>query len=216
MENERQEMQPMPTAVPPANTNGYTYTQTGQKNVAVGYAANVVNNVYVLSSSTPEKQGAFNTNYYNLFVLLREVDLSPGYFIMQEDRVLERGSTQEKIRQRYAGLTSADIEELKTFPAIIANENNGFGKTDENQLAIIAAITGIRVQDNGVKVHFQPLFYISQNQLTQSAERFSLGRPVGMCALNRRHWAIKNIDLFEELREANIELISPKDLDTEK
>lgn len=219
MENERQEMQPMPTAVPPANTNGHTFTQTGPRNVAVGYAANVVNNVYVLGSSTSEKQSPINTSYtsyYNLFVLYHDVDLSTGYFIMQKDRVLEKGWIQEEIRQRYAGLTSADIEELKTFPAIIVNENTNFGETREGQLATIAAITGIRVQENGVKVHFQPRFYISQNQLTQSAERFALGRPVGVCSLNHTHWSIKNIDLFEELREANIELISAEDSDTEK
>lgn len=152
-------------------------------------------------------QRPFNTDYYNLFVLFG-ADLSAGYFVMYKERVLQDSYMQPEIRERYLELTPTKIAEIKTFPAIIANESTG----QEEQLAICAEITGIREQENGVKVHFRPLFYIPQNQLVESAEKFALGPSGRAYALSHTHWAIKYMNLFEELMEAGIDLVLPESL----
>lgn len=201
MENE---MQMMPQKATPTNMPSTVVNQTGSKNISIGRAESVKLIYNILGMPVrPTGQRPFNTDYYNLFVLYK-ANLSDGYFVIQKDRAPETCYTQKDIWTRYSTLTPEVVEEIKTFPTIIANESTDYGKADENQLAICAAITDIRSQENGVKVHFQPLFYLSQNQLIQAAGKLAL---ISGYELNHTHWAIKNMNLFEELLEAKIEFI---------
>lgn len=201
------ELQKTAPAATPANLSGTAVNQTGSKNIYVN-RADKVKFVYNILG-TPSRGGGqlFDTHYYNLFVLFG-TELPTGYFIMQKERALEDFYTQPEIKARYSGLAPAMVEEIKAFPAIIANESTG----REEQLAICAEITGVRAQENGVKVHFRPLFYIPQNQLIESAEKFALGPSGKAYELSHTHWAIKNMNLFEELMEAGIDFVLPESL----
>lgn len=150
---------------------------------------------------------ALNTDYYNLFVIGTET-FSDGHFIVPKDRALTESMTDEN-KAQFSSLTDEAIERIKTFPSLFASENRWYGKTDDDQNAIFGLVSDVRVQDNGIKVHFRPLWPIQQQRLNEIAFQLAIQGSPSFNELCRTHWAIKKLNLIEELKAAGISVLAP-------
>ena len=150
---------------------------------------------------------ALNTDYYNLFVIGNETFLD-GHFIVPKDRALTQSMTPEN-KAQFSSLSDEAIERIKTFPSLFASENHCFGKTDDDHCAIFGLVSEVRIQDNGIKIHFCSLWPIQQQRLNEIIFQLAIEGTTSFNELNRTHWAIKRLNLIEELRAAGISVLAP-------
>lgn len=139
--------------------------------------------------------------YYNLFVISDEIK---NYrFTMQKDRSLRSDSDMVK---KFGDLTPEAIAQIKTFPSLFMHENTNYGgQTSSDQEAYYGFVTGLRIQKNGViKVYFRCEAKVNQQQINDIARLLDIYEGSGVMELNHTHWAIKNVDLIEELNEAGL------------
>lgn len=143
--------------------------------------------------------------YYHLFVIGSEI--RNHRFSMPKDRVLTGKST---VIERLSALDDAAIAEIKKLPALIMNENTNYGgKTSEEQEAYVGFITALKIQENGlIRFRFRSIAKVNQQRLNDIALLLDIFTGSGVMELNHTHWTIKNVDLIDELIEAN--LLPPK------
>ena len=122
---------------------------------------------------------------------------------MPKDRSLRSNSD---IVKKFADLTSEVIEQIKTFPSLFMYENTEYGgRTSPDQKAYFGFVTDLRVQENGlIKVRFRRDADINQQQINDIAHLLDIHEGSGIMELNQTHWTIKNVDLIEELTEAEL------------
>ena len=101
-----------------------------------------------------------------------------------------------------AALTPEAIAIVKTFPALFCSENHHFTKTDPDHMAYYGYVTDIKVQDNGIKIYFTKLNAFPQQVLIDIAAELCIGGARAFNELSRTHWAIKRVNLVEELEKA--------------
>ena len=70
-------------------------------------------------------------------------------------------------------------------------------------------MTGVKIQDNGIKIYFRPLWTVPQQKLNEIASKIALQGASSFNELNRTHWAIKKVNLIEELKAAGISVLAP-------
>lgn len=199
-----------PTTVPTnINLPGDGNTLIAHTN-AVSMSTNTIN-VFVPS---PQPNGVMlptkrtlNTNLYNLFVIGDETFAS-GHFIVPKDRALTECMIPE-LKAKYAMLNEDAITAIKTLPSVFASENLHYGYTDITQQAYFGLVTDIKIQENGIKVHCQLLSAIPQQRLNEIAFNLAINGASSFNELNRTHWAIKHINLIEELKDAGISVLAP-------
>ncbi len=191
-----------------------TVNQYGDKSVHIDTVKHMSQNVTVIpimqrtisGGMRPSTQTVSN-EYYHLFVMGGET-FEQDHFLCAADRALVSYWTAEEVRTKYGRLTVDDIEELKTFPALFMPETEGYyAKPSEEQQAYLGVIEDIRVQDNGIKIRWRMIWPIPLKQI--SGIGFELGMlnmTKAITELNYTHWAIKRINLFEELKDAGISL----------
>lgn len=205
-------LQTLPLDNLPANTT--VFAQTGERSVQVAQANNVnsvVNLIIPMMSSG--SGGFFNTNvalnmdYYNLFVIGEET-FCDGHFTVPKDRALTESMSPE-VKAQFSALSEDAISQIKTFPSLFASENHSYGKTDDAHQASFGIVTDVKIQDNGIKIHFRPLWAIPQQKLNEIAFNIALQRASSFNELNRTHWAIKKVNLIEELKAAGISVLAP-------
>ena len=194
--------------------NSTILVQTGEKSVQVAQAQNVNHVVnLILPAMTPGPIGSGGTNvtlnmdYYNLFVIGDET-YSDGHFTVSKDRALTECMSQEA-KDQFSALGKDAVSQIKTFPSIFACENHGYGKTDDTHQAYFGLVTDVRIQDNGIKIHFRPLSTIPQQRLNEIAYKLAIQSASSTNELNRTHWAIKKVNLIEELKAAGISVLAP-------
>lgn len=130
-------------------------TVSGGNNNFVAHADTVENNITVMLNDPRSRRGenrariTFNTDFYHLFVILGE-KFEDNYFLVPKDRALTE-STNDELKSKYASLTPEAIEGLKRYPAIFADENHSYGKTDDAQDAYFGFVKDVKIQDNGIK-----------------------------------------------------------------
>lgn len=157
--------------------------------------------------STSSSAFALNTDYYNLFVIGIET-FADGHFIVPKDRALTESMTTEN-KAQFSVLTDEAIARIKTFPSLFASENHHYGRTDDNHQAIFGLVNEVRIQDNGIKIRFNPLWQIPQQRLNEISCNLAIEGASSFNELNRTHWAIKRLNLIEELRAAGISVLAP-------
>jgi hypothetical protein len=150
---------------------------------------------------------ALNTDYYNLFVIGTET-FSDGHFIVPKDRALTESMTKET-KAQFSALTDEAITRIKTFPSLFASENHYYGKTDDDHQTVFGIVTEVRIQDNGIKIRYQPLWQIPQQRLNEISFKIAIESASSFNELNRTHWAIKRLNLIEELKAAGISVLVP-------
>lgn len=142
----------------------------------------------------------FNYDCFNFFVLGTEQYDGPTFMVPKNRALTE--STSDEIKAQCAALTPEAIEKVKTFPALFCSENHYFTKADPDHMAYYGYVTGIKVQDNGIKIYFTKLNELPQQVLIDLATDLGIGGAKAYNELSRTHWAIKRINLVEVLEKA--------------
>lgn len=202
-------------AVSAANVPAAIVNQNGEKNVHIDRADTVNQNItfnfpYVARSSDGRMQPTsrtINQIFYNLFVIGAET-FEHDHFIVPSDQALNAYWTSEELRNELGELTDDAVEKIKTFPALFMPEaNKYYAKASEEQQVFFGFVDGVRVQDNGIKIRCQLLWPIPMQQISDIG--FDLGMKDmtrAITEMNHTHWAIKRINLIEELKDAGISL----------
>ena len=189
-----------------------TVNQYGEKSVHIDQVGQMSQNVMILPCFQRTASGAMrqtpqtiSTEYYHLFVVGGET-FTEDHFIISADRALGTYWTTDDLREKFGRLSADDIEILKTFPALLMPEADGYyAKPADAQQAYLSVIEDIRVQDNGIKIRWRMLWPISMQSLCTIG--FELGMKdmtKALSELNRTHWALKRINLIEELKDAGL------------
>ena len=197
-----------------AETKSAVFTQTGDKNTQIAHANNVnqVFNIIVPSMAHPSGRTAntsmlINQDYYNLFVIGGE-EFHGEHFIVPKDRALTE-SMSDELKKQFSSLSAEAISQIRTFPSLFASENRQYGRTDDAHIAYFGLVTDVKIQDNGIKIYFHMFSGIPQQKLNELAFELALGSAASYNELNRTHWAIKRVNLIEELRAAGISVLAP-------
>ncbi len=208
------EIQPIESANPP-HINPPQRTQAGYKSTHVAHAERIVinnnntcpflsnplsflwNRVHKPVSGLVE----VDDEYYNLIVVQRNI--RHNRLTIHKDRVL-KGET--KIVRQLSILDDAAIEKIKAFPSLIMYENKDYsGLTTPDQEAHFGFITGIREQeDNCIRIYFHSVATINQQAINDLAVILDIRFKNGVMELNETHWTVKNVNLIEELTEADL------------
>lgn len=191
-----------------------TVNQTGKTNVHVDHAENITQNITLLPvfnrtapGMTRTNPQAVSTEFYHLFVMGGE-KFEQDHFLVPADRAISDYWTADDLRTKYGALDSESVEELKTFPALIMQESEGYyAKAGDEQQAYLGIVEDIRVQDNGIKIRWRMVWAFPMQAVCNIG--FELGMKdmtKAISELNRTHWAIKHINLLEELKDAGLTL----------
>ena len=187
--------------------------QTGEKNTFINNVENLESKTYILQNGEKYEpclemaKTSLCHDYYNLVVFGRCTELSfgVGHALMEKDRCLTEGFHRDAINSRLCHLEERDIDQLKSYPALILHENTQFrGKTDPAQQAMYATITDIKVQDNGVMIYYRMTSCINQVSINEIAKDLGLQYESAQTELNRTHWVVKKINLSEVLYDARL------------
>lgn len=131
---------------------------------------------------------------YNLLISADENAWESNTSILDRDRCWEY--TEKDIVERFGKLGKTEIKELKKLPCIFAYENHC------NKDANIGYITDIIVRQVGIKITFQKHGIISKEKLHEI--QFELD--IRNWEFSRTHWAIKKVNLFNELQSIGINI----------
>ena len=184
------------------------YQQTGNDNVMIPNYGTVNINVQA-APMVPPFIGTFyvpltvNREYYTLFVIGIE-EFDRPYFKVPRSRSLCEYMSDET-KQRFDALTPEMIEEIKTLPSLFLAENRPYGKADDDQRVIYGFVSDLKIYENDVKIYFCGYKTdIVQQRLNELLDELGLTGNNAFNELNRTHWAIKRVDLIQELYEANL------------
>lgn len=201
---------PAELALPP---NTAVLNQLGANGVQIAHANTVNAPIHIMlptpvgTAGAPAVQVALSRDYYQLIVTL-DFELNTRSVPMDPKRALTESMCPTNCEE-LKKLDKDAIETLKTYPALIMNENEDFGKAGEEQVAYFAAVTNIRNGVRGIKIEYAPLTAIPQQQLNELLEELDLSGNDKFNELNRTHWAVKNVDLVHELAQAGISVLMP-------
>lgn len=201
----------------PKEASKATVQQISNEGMQIGHAENVNANTTVIIASGNQRDSkaisnaslnGMNKDYYNLFIISNE-EYDGEYFVVPSERVLSSGTTDET-KSKFYPLTSETIETIKSMPSIFASENHEYGKTDSNHFAIYGLVTDIKVVSAGLRIYFKELgpVKVPQQLLNEKISQLDIYGTTYLNELNRTHWAIKNIDLIQELKNEGINLFS--------
>ena len=216
----KDEMQIVPDTVLPATTGvspPVAVSQVGDRNTMIAHAENVAvqNNYNFIANGTTTKrsngllQGDSwqpSREYYTLIVSgsdeYIETAIATGSLLIDKDRVLEYSTDETKAK--FERLTDEDIEQIKTFPSIIASENHYYGRTDDDHQAFFGRITDIGFEDNGIRLYLQTIYQIPQQRLNGMQRELALSYSSSFNEFNRSHWSIKRVNLLDVLTAAGL------------
>jgi hypothetical protein len=135
---------------------------------------------------------------YNLLISGNDDDWNGQRFEMDISRVLEY--TDDDIKAKFHSLSNEELATLISFPCIFAYET-GCGKPPK-----FGWITSAKKRQNRIFIDYDlvPVSpFLSEEQLQEYALTLDIGRKF---ELHRTHWAVKDVDLAEELIALNIRL----------
>lgn len=149
-----------------------------------------------------------NTNYYHLIVLGNDFDSI--IVTIPKDRALSSHYTDEIIRNKFVELTQENISELLKYPVLITTEcSDYYAKADNEQIAYVGKIEKIRTEPQGIKLKLK--LELSKPILLQKIcslgfELNLLNMDIAITELNHSHWALKPVNLIQELSDAGIDI----------
>lgn len=149
----------------------------------------------------PRPAPSSGASMYSLIVTAEEDAWEGRRYGMPRARFAEH--TTEGVRARFSRLDDDAIRALTSMPALLAYEES----CDEP--ALVARITRVSLgSDSEIRFDFKPvpgIAPISAEQLEELRSELDITD----WEMNRTHWAIKEIDLMEVLREAGIHAANP-------
>lgn len=146
-------------------------------------------------------------DYYYLVVGSSVVD---SVFVkVYRKRAIKDFYTEVELRDKYASLSVDAIKEIQRFPILVVPEaTEYYGKASDDQYGYVGIIEKIRKDscDIVLKCKFEDKKPIPLKKISEIA--FNLGiqsMDIAITELNYSHWAIKPVNLIEELTEAKID-----------
>lgn len=187
------------------------YTQTGNDNLIVPNYGNLTLNVNQQLPMTPMMGGGFyippaiDREYYNLFVVGIE-EFDKPFFKIPRDRVLNEYMSKET-RALFETWTPEVIARIKNLPSLFMAENGDYGIARDGQAAIYGFVYDLKIYENDIKVYYCSFLpHIPQQRINDLHEELGIPANKGYSELNRTHWAIKRVDLIQELLEAGVQI----------
>ena len=203
--------------VPMDKHNTYTIHQSGS-GTNIGTAQTVENTTITIllpiqefdsNGIQKEISKTINLEYFNLFIITGEQYVKP-YFIVDIKKALTvKEGTNQDIHNRLATFTDEAKNEIISYPCIFATENNRDTlPNSRTQTAQYGFITDIKQLTNGdLKIYFQKLpSSIPQNVLNESLVELDIKGNNVINEFDNPHWAIKNVNIVEVLKEKGIPL----------
>lgn len=204
--------------------NTYNFHQSGE-GTNIGVAQNVNSNTVNLilpaysGYGTPQPgtmyRQTINLDFYNLFVINGET-YSSSYFTVDTNRALTVvHGTAQHIHDRLAVFDESAIAELKSYPAVFTSENYRYNhpeKSAEEQYASYGFIMDIKPLQNGkIKIFYQkmPMCNIPHSLLNQMLTELDIQGNNKINEFDKTHWAVKNVNLIEEMKLKGIGLLIP-------
>lgn len=192
-----------PSAVPEI----HRVTQAGHHNTNIAHVERVIMPMVFAPSAASSNTASGTTRQldsscYHLFVIAGE-DFETDRFLVDPTRALTEYTAPE-LKERYQHLQPEILHELGSYPALFMAENGAIGHALDGQQAWFGIINSIRVQDNGIRIGFQKIHAISQQALNDNSNHFGIQTYGRISELNRTHWALKRVNLFEGFNESGI------------
>jgi hypothetical protein len=135
---------------------------------------------------------------YNLFVASERGLWRKGACEIERERsISSKEFTEAALARKFGSFSAEAIENLLGFPCLFAYEDT------IKKPARIGWLTAIKPREREVRVEFaidDSLPEVSAAKL----KKFSSGLDIADWSLNRRHWAVKEIDLVDMLRRAGL------------
>lgn len=155
--------------------------------------------INLVLTNTRNVNRSLNSDYYSLFIGFDP--FGRDHFRVPLERALQQKEyLTDTVAETFPKWTAQTIESIKNMPAIIADEFDAQNK--ESQGALLAVITDIRPQENGIVIRYHPLSRFPFSRLRENNEDFGIGK----MEIYRTHWTIKNIDLIEVLNDLKISI----------
>jgi len=125
---------------------------------------------------------------YNLLISGNEEAWDNDSYILDLDRFLEY--TEKDLKAKFGKLDMSLINEIKTYPSIFAYED----RCDKD--ASMGYITDVIVRQNKIKIIFRKEDIITLENL----RKLNFELDISDWEFSRTHWAIKKVNLYEELQ----------------
>ncbi|WP_311777487.1 hypothetical protein [Trueperella abortisuis] len=184
----------------------FSCVQSGDNNVQVGHADAL--NVYQ-QFAAPQREPLMcpvRDDYFHVLVGDVPARQQQGTLTFSPSQILDLSSTSRELFERYRELDADSIDELKLFPAIIASENQNYGRASATQFAGIGVITDIRLLRSSACIDYLVCDLIGQNSINDLCDELDLRGNKVYTELAETHWALKERDLVGVLHAAGIQL----------
>lgn len=137
-------------------------------------------------------------SHYNLFVTFDNTAWDFDKYEVDKSRFL--AYTNVEIRDKFIPLNCKSLDKIKSFPCLFLYELDT-GK----RFGYVGQITKIMVRDKAIRVYFEKFNSVSIQDIMELSFELDISMPYrGITELNRTHWAIKNVNLIQELRDSNV------------
>ncbi len=204
------EIQPMKTAgaqPAPGNT-----TNIGSVDTMVAHADQVQNNYIFGGSGLPGTGAATNLgappkmdmNFYNLFVLSPDSFINGGFRVQKTDALQD---TDGDVVRQLTVLGENEQSLIRSYPTIVAMPNEQCGTATPGCTVNYGFITSVQVCDTSILFGFMKLQEIPKSLLIDNATLFGIGRASAYNEFDRTHWAVKKVNVVEELRKLGTQVI---------
>lgn len=164
--------------------------------------------VYVpQTTATAIRPILLNAEFYNFFVIFDE-DFNKGRFRIDVSRSITE-YTEPEITARFTPLDSDKIEQILRFPSLFMNEcAQSAGSFAPNQVVYFGLVAKIKKQAKEYVVEFQKLGAIPLEPIMKILRDLDIRTDYrGYGEMTRTHWAIKEVDLIQELRISGIDVL---------
>jgi len=198
----------------PANLEPSTLAQFGEKNTQVAYANHMIalTNIFLLGDGAgtavgmneilariQSYQASRSKKLYNLFVICGEAYDKGRCFVPRSRALTEY--IDDELQSQFTTLNDSIIAWIKTLPSLFMGEID-WG--DEEQKAYFGFVTDVITQGNDIRVEFQKLCAFPLHSIWRIHRELALYGGYGISELYRTHWAIKQVDLINELKIAGL------------
>lgn len=147
---------------------------------------------------TPDEEIEVDFSCYNLFVITDE-QFRGKYFVVPKDKAISESTPPDLME--LADLTPNKIAIVKKFPAIFANQNHSFAKTDDTHRAFFGIIRDVKIKEEGIWIYFHKMRKVKQQVFNEHAADFGIEGTEFKNELDCTHWSIKRINILEALEK---------------
>lgn len=153
---------------------------------------------------TPDEEIEVDFSCYNLFVITDE-QFRGKYFVVPKDKAISESTPPDLME--LADLTPDKIAIVKKFPAIFANQNHSFAKTDDTHRAFFGIIRDVKIKEEGIWIYFHKIRKVKQQVFNEHAADFGIEGTEFKNELDCTHWSIKRVNVLEALEKAGHKIL---------